>query len=347
MSNIFSRIKQYLEEKGEPSYRYDQIATAILENRIAAFEDMTTLSKDLRGKLKEEFGDILNVALIKQQKSKNTTKVLFELSDQKRIETVLMKYKGYKSDYSWNSLCISSQVGCNLGCKFCATGLIGFKRNLTVDELISQPLYFHLNGIDIKNILFMGMGEPLLNDNVYEALDIFNNKKLFNKSYRKITVSTVGIVPGIEKLVKDYPQINITLSLHSPFDKQRSELMPINEKYSINDTFKALDEHVRKNNRKSFIAYLMLKDFNDSMEHAKALANLIKERGKKSYLYHVNLIRFHDVADKRIPFQCSSDEQFQKFVNLLKAEGISVTIRQSFGEEIEAACGQLYGEYGM
>jgi 23S rRNA (adenine-C8)-methyltransferase len=308
---------------------------------------MTTLSKDLRDELEREFGYIKTLPINRDQETKDVQKVLFELDDKERIEAVLMKYKGYESDHSWNSLCISSQVGCNLGCKFCATGLMGFKRNLTVDEIIAQPLYYHLQGIDVKNILFMGMGEPLLNPNIYEALDIFNNKSLFNKSYRKITVSTVGIVPGLKKLVEDYPQINITYSLHSPFNEERSKLMPVNEQYPIEQVFETLNGHLYENNRKTFIAYLMLKGFNDSKKHARELAKLIKKQGKKSYLYHVNLIRFHDIENERIPFESSSDNVIRQFANYLKDEGISVTIRQSFGEEIEAACGQLYGEYGL
>jgi 23S rRNA (adenine-C8)-methyltransferase len=344
---IFKQIHSFLKENNQPDYRFDQILTAVFENRVGEFSKMTTLSKDLRQALENEFGSLIKIKPIKKQTSKETEKILFELSDKERIETVKMAY-AQEDKNGWQTLCLSSQVGCGLGCKFCATGQIGLKRNLTAQEIIEQVLFFHLQGDKISNLVFMGMGEPLVNPDIFDALDILTNKKYFNFGQRKISISTVGIVPELKKLSKQYPQINIAFSLHTPFQDQRQELMPIAKQYSINQVMETLDEHIRKTNRKVFIPYLMIKDTTDTDKHLNALKDLLLDPKRRdiSYLYHLNLIHYHQAPPiTEQLFEPSNQSRVDKFKQELDKTKIGVTIRKSFGEEIKAACGQLYGDY--
>jgi 23S rRNA (adenine-C8)-methyltransferase len=339
----FDEIERFLSLKGEPDYRFTQVINGIFKERVNDYEKITTLPERLRRELKEKFGPTLSLVPIEEKKSHQTAKVLFELKDGERIEAVKMGYESKKG--GWESLCISSQVGCNLGCAFCTTGKIGLKRNLTPDEIIDQPLYFHLQSDNIHSISFMGMGEPLLNPATFTAVKTFTDERLFGFSQRKINISTVGIVPGIKRLTKEFPQINIAFSLHTPFEEQRRELMPIAEQFSIEEIMAILDDHIRKNKRKVFLPYMMLKGTNDTPEHLEALKNLIKNRGKISYLYHVNLIHYNPAPGVEGRFQCSETKTINWFKEELEKAKINVTIRQSFGAEIYAACGQLYAKY--
>jgi 23S rRNA (adenine-C8)-methyltransferase len=330
-----------------PSYRMKQIAEAIYVQGVKEYSQITTLPKPLREKLSKELGnEILSLKSVLETKDDQAHKILFETRDGHKIETVRMVFKPTKErDRDHISICISSQSGCPLGCKFCATGAIGFKKNLTPDEIADQVLYFRQLGLDVGNISFMGMGEPLINeDNVFEAIRIFTDKDLMGIGKRHISVSTVGIVPGIKRLTKDFPQVNLAFSLHTPFEDQREEIMPVTKSYSIENVFQALDEHVRKTKRKVFIAYALFGGLNDSQKHAAALVKLIKSRGKHSYLYHVNLIRYN-AGDSAQVFKCPTKEKVDSFRATLERFGISVTLRQSFGTNINAACGQLYGGY--
>jgi len=339
----FEKIKKFLAKEKEPNYRFDQITRAIFQDKVGNFKKITTLSKELREKLAEKFGPLLTIKAIGKAKSKQATKILFKLKDSERIEAVKMNFINDKR--KWNSFCISSQVGCALGCKFCTTGKIGLKRNLTADEIIDQILYFLLQGDKIDSFSFMGMGEPLLNPATFTAISAFIDKSLFNLSSRKISVSTVGILPGLEKLINNFPQINIAFSLHTPFQKQREELMPIAKQYSIEQIMELLDAYIRKNKRKVFLPYLMLKEINDTPQHLRALEQLILKRKDVAYLYHVNLIRYHSSPLMGKKFQCSSKKTIDWFKRELEKTRIGVTIRESFGEDAYAACGQLYAEY--
>lgn len=342
MSNKFLEIEKFLVKEGEPKYRAGQIFIAIFKEGIDDFDKITTISKTLRSKLKQEFS-LLSLSVAGSNELGKTKKILFKLADGEKIESVLMKYKS--GDKIWNSLCLSSQVGCALGCKFCATGKIGFKRNLTVDEIIDQILYFISQGIKIDNISFMGMGEPLLNPNIYEAIGVLTDKRLFGFSQRKINVSTVGIVPGIKELNKLFPEINIAFSLHTPFEDQREEMMPVSKKYPILTVMTALDDFILKNKRKVFLPYMMLAGVNDGQKHLTGLIELIKSRGKTAYLYHVNLINYNQARFVGNNFVCSSKKTINWFAAELEKARINVTVRQTFGGSINAACGQLYGEY--
>lgn len=337
----YGKIQEFLRSNNEPDYRIKQITNAIFKQRISRFEDMKVLPKLLREDLINNFGEtVLNIKLLAEQNSEQVTKVLFEVSKNERVETVNMKYKA-----GWESFCISSQCGCNFGCKFCATGDIGLKKNLTVDEITDQVLYFHLLGHQIDSISFMGMGEALANRKVFDALDSFTDPNLFALSPRRLSISTIGIIPSIKKITQEYPQVNLTFSLHSPYSEERSKLMPINDRYPIDEVMNILDEHIRLTSRKVYIAYIMLPGVNDSLEHANEVVSLLKSRYKSGKLYHVNLIRYNPTISAPEMYGEANEGQVEAFYKVLKSAGIHVTIRSQFGTDIDAACGQLYGNY--
>ena len=293
-------------------------------------------------KLKEKLGGILTLKNINEVKGGQAHKVLFETRDKERIEAVRMIF--HPDDDIHESLCISSQSGCSLGCTFCATGAVGFKKNLTEDEISDQILYFKINNLKISSISFMGMGEPFANPNLFEALKIITDPNFLGISPRRLSISTVGLIPGIKRLTKEFPQINLAFSLHSPFPNQRLEIMPITKAYPINNIFDALDEHIKETNKRVFIAYILLKGVNDSPEHAKEIIKIIKERGRLSYLYHVNLIRYHP-GPTISQFEKPNKESVNRFMEIIKDAGTNCTLKQSFGIKIYAACGQLYAKY--
>ena len=333
----YEKIKQYLAEINEPKYRFGQIVEAIFKQNINDFNKMTNIAKPLREELEKRFGPILSLKPIDKQKSFGVKKILFELKDKEKIESVRMTYR------DWQSLCVSSQVGCSLKCSFCATGKIGLKRNLTVDEINDQVFHFISTGSKIRTVSFMGMGEPFLNPAVFLAIKDLTDPNLFGFSQRRINVSTVGVVPGLEKLIDQFPQINIAFSLHSPFEEQRKELMPISKKYSIESVLAILDKHIEVNMRKVFLSYLMIDNVNDSSLHVKELILIIKQR-KNNYLYHVNLIAYHPIS-KSDKFQSSTDDKILWFKRELERARVGVTLRHSPGQSIKAACGQLHAQY--
>ncbi|OGC52436.1 hypothetical protein A3B64_00035 [candidate division WWE3 bacterium RIFCSPLOWO2_01_FULL_37_24] len=348
--NVFEtrleKIGNILNNMNSPPYRFEQVKQAIYNNGIESYSEISTLSKDLREVVIEKLGDkVLSLTNIYEMEGGQAQKILFETTDRQRIETVRMLFKPTdERDYFHSSLCISSQSGCVLACKFCATGAIGFKKNLTADEIADQVLYFKQKKLPAGSVSFMGMGEPFANPNLWEAIKILTDKDKIGISRHKISVSTVGLVPGIERLTKEFPQINLAFSLHTPFSDQRAELMPITKAYSIETVMESVKKYVLATNNKVFIAYALMEGTNDSLEHAKALVSLIKKQGAKSYLYHVNLIRFNP-GPGTVEFKRPSVTRVDKFMEIIEKAGIRVTLRQSFGLDIYAACGQLYGKY--
>lgn len=318
--------------KSQPAFRFKQVQKAIFQDLIEGWDDNTTLPKDLRQELKENCD--LNIKA-KTQVSKQSIKVAIELSDKRLIETVLMKHEDGR-----NTVCVSSQVGCALGCDFCATGKFGFKRNLTALEIIEQVLFFSRylkkENQKVTNIVFMGMGEPFLNYNeVIKAVKMLNDKNLFNIGARKISVSTVGIVDGIKKISQEDLQLNLAVSLHAPNDKLRNSLMPINRKVPLKKLMTAIKNYTEKTNRRVMIEYVMLRDINDSKEDALELANLLQNSLGK--LFFVNLISYNE-TDR---YKASMPQKKKEFKNILEKNGISVVERYRFGDDIKAACGQL------
>ena len=338
MNTIYEKIHDLLNEKNVPEYRFNQILHSIFKQRIGKYEDMKTLPQSIREMLISEFGStVYGVRPTLENDLGQVGKMLFELCDGNKVEAVCLRYQR-----GWESFCISSQCGCCFGCKFCATGTLGLKRNMTAEEITDQLLYFFLSGHNLDSISFMGMGEPLANPNVFEALSILTNPDLFGLSQRRITLSTIGMIPGIRRMTKDYPQVNLAYSLHSPFEDQRNELMPINKKYPLHDVIKVLDSHIQHTGRKVFIAYILLNQINDSMKHAEALANLLQGRDTCSHLYHVDLIPYNYTDKTEQHFTPSSYHQVQRFQKKLRDNGIEVTVRAQFGSRVNAACGQLY-----
>ena len=260
----------------------------------------------------------------------------FETVDGLKIETVKMHYEGGR-----NTICVSMQVGCAMGCAFCATGKLGFTRNLSADEIVDQVLYFRKNDQKVNNVVFMGMGEPLANPATFETLGILTDQKKLAIGQRHISVSTVGVVPGIKKMTREQPQINLALSLHSPFQDEREKIMPIAKTYHIADVLEALEKHILATNRKVLIAYILLGGVNDSEDHAVALAEMLNSYGKVKSLFHVNLINLHEVEG--IGFKRSSGKAVDAYRWVLLKKGVRNTLRQDFGEGIDAACGQLSG----
>jgi len=335
----YEKIQHILAKLKQPAYRFQQIADAIFKQKIGEYDKMTILPKGIRNELIKNLGEhVLNLTPVIQKTSRQVNKVLFSIEGGERIEAVQLSY-----ERGWKSYCISSQCGCGFGCRFCATGTIGLKRNLTADEITDQLLYFHLNGHALDSVSFMGMGEALANPNIFDSLMNLTDPRTFGLGHRRITVSTIGIVPGINRLTKEFPQVNLTFSLHSPFDEQRSELMPINNRFPLHDVMNKLDQHIRVTGRKVYIAYILLRGENDSIEHAEAIAVLIKNRGSWEHLYHVNLIPYNSTDVTPESFHQSDKDRVQKFVSILKSKGIKVTVRTQFGTDIDAACGQLYG----
>ena len=334
MKNIkdytIKKLKEDLEKLGEKSYRAEQIYKWLYKENVTSFDEMTDLSLDLREKLKKEF-DICNFKIIEKQVSKDgTVKYLFYILDGNAIETVLMEYKHGRT------ICVSSQVGCKMGCKFCASTGIDFIRSLSSGEIVEQLLAVERDlKIKISNIVFMGIGEPLDNfDNVMKAIEIINYPKGLGIGARHISISTSGIVPKIYEIADRDMQCTLSISLHATNDKKRSEMMPINNAYNISELMKACRYYIEKTNKRISFEYALAKDNNDNEEDAKELAKLLK-----GMLCHVNLIPINKIEDGK--FSKSTDKNIIKFRDYLNSQGIVATVRRELGSDIDAACGQL------
>lgn len=322
-------IENELLEMGEKKYRAKQIFAWLYRN-VETFEEMTDLSKDLISKLKEKFY-IKNLEVKNFQKSKDgTIKYLFQLNDGHAIESVMMKYK-----YG-NTACVSNQIGCKMGCNFCASAKIGFVRNLTPGEIISQILEIEKqSGEKISNIVFMGIGEPLDNyDNVMKAIRLINDPKGLNIGARHISISTCGLVHNIKRLADEKIQCNLCISLHSSKDDVRTSMMPINKTYKIAEVIEACNYYIEKTNRRITFEYALVDGVNDSLEDALHLSKLLR-----GMLCHVNLIPINKIKDGI--YEKSSVEKILGFRDFLNDKGIVATVRRELGSDISAACGQL------
>ncbi len=326
---------QKLETKKIPRYRAIQVIHAVCKEGKTSYATITTLPLELQRELETEV-PILSLKQVRQVASKDgsTIKTLFELHDGLKIEAVLMHFKDGR-----HTVCISSQAGCQLGCKFCATGTMRFGRNLTYEEISDQVLFYaqqlHHQDQRISNIVLMGMGEPFMNyDNVLKALRVINDPDGMNIGARNITVSTSGICEGIEKLINEDLQVNLAVSLHAPNQELRKKIMPIANKYSLEQLMTAIKNYQDKTHRRISYEYVMLKGINDSEEVAHQLGKLIQGQ-----LCHVNLIPYN--ATGIINIEGSIPEQIRKFRDIVKEYGVPVTIRVTLGQDIQAACGQL------
>lgn len=334
MKNIkdftITELKEELTKLGEKPYRADQIYKWLYKENVTSFDEMTDLSLELREKLKKEY-TLCNFNIITKQVSKDgTVKYLFDILDGNAIETVLMEYKHGRT------ICVSSQVGCKMGCKFCASTGIPFIRSLTAGEIVEQLLAVEKDlEIKISNIVFMGIGEPLDNfDNVMKAIEIINYPKGLGIGARHISISTSGLVPKIYEIADRDLQCTLSISLHATNDEKRSAMMPVNNAYNIEELMKACRYYIEKTNKRISFEYALARDKNDNLDDAKELVKLLK-----GMLCHVNLIPINKIEDGK--FTKSTDENILKFRDYLNSKGIVATVRRELGSDIDAACGQL------
>jgi 23S rRNA (adenine2503-C2)-methyltransferase len=329
-----SNLEKVLEK--EPKYRLKQAREAVLKNFISDWKDCTFFAKDLRDKLDKECPLKIEADILVSKKE-DSVKARIKLSDGLMIESVLMRHEDGR-----NTVCVSSQVGCALGCLFCATGKTGLKRNLTSDEIIEQVIFFerYIQNVrsdilyaKVTNVTYMGMGEPFLNyENVIKSIRILNDKEYFNIGARSISVSTSGIIEGIKKFGQEGLQVNLAISLHAPNNKLREKLMPINKKYPLEAVLKAVDDYIKKTNRQVMFEYVLIKGVNDSDECAEELSKIMDKK-----LYYLNLILYNATGI----FKPSDTKRVQKFKEILKKNKIIFSQRYRFGDDIQAACGQF------
>ena len=341
-----NNIKQFLQEIGAKPFHGQQVLKWLHQRQVTDFDLMTDLSKPLRTKLQKLTSVKLPTIARTQFSEDGTRKWVLQLEDGNQVETVLIP------DGDRNTLCVSSQVGCVLDCQFCATGKQGFNRDLTTAEIISQlwfaqhslqqeqlPKPGHLAKKTISNVVFMGMGEPLLNfDQVMQAVDLMFDDNAYGLSKRRVTISTAGVVPAIQHMT-GRTQASLALSLHAPDDTLRSRIVPVNKKYPINAVLDAVSAYLKSlpDKRSVTIEYTMLKDVNDHDSHARQLADLLKALPCK-----INLIPFNPFAQSN--YQCSDTQRINQFAHVLKQRDYIVTTRSTRGDDIAAACGQLTGQ---
>ena len=342
MKNLYGYKLEDLEELmislGQKKYRATQIFKWIYERGVTNFDEMSDISLSFREVLKNEFTLSIPTIYKKQVSSDGTIKLLLSLGDDSKIETVLMRY-----NYGLVA-CVTSQVGCNMGCAFCASGLFKKQRNLEVHELVGQILV--LNNLlkeenrKITHVVVMGTGEPFDNyDNVMKFIRILNNPHGFAIGARHLTVSTCGLVEKIREYANEGIQINLAISLHAPSDKIRNKIMPISLKYPLDQLMDAVKYYEATAKRRVTFEYILLEDINDSIDNAKELAKLIK--GTTSY---VNLIPYNPVGE--LKYKRTSGNRVHRFMDALIKEGVNVTVRKEFGTDIDAACGQLRAKNG-
>ncbi|HEY9716038.1 MAG TPA: 23S rRNA (adenine(2503)-C(2))-methyltransferase RlmN [Trichormus sp.] len=333
-------LEKLVHELGLPGFRAKQLHGWIYSKYAKSFEEMTDLSAELRTKLNE----IARVPLLEQvhlQVSNDATrKYLFALPDGKIVESVLMSFQDRPS----LSACVSSQVGCAVGCTFCATGYLGFTRNLSSQEIVDQVMSIQReSGQRVANVVYMGQGEPLLNvEEVIKSIKVFNGS--VGIGARHLTVSTSGIVPGILRLAEENLPITLALSLHAPDTQTREEIVPITKKYSIGDVMSALKKYVDTTGRRVTIEYVMLAGVTDKPAQAKALAEMVRDLH-----CNINLIPFNPTTNNsgEILYERPSREAQQKFKEIAERSGRTVTIRLERGTDIDAACGQLHNKYAQ
>lgn len=339
MENIYNysleQLTNYFASINQKPFRAKQVFSWLYQKEASSFDEMSNLSKELREQLKEHFTfDILKI-VEKQESKDGTIKYLFEMLDGSLIETVLMIH-----DYG-KSLCVTSQVGCNMKCSFCASGLLRKQRDLTPGEIVAQVMKVQLDTKQrISHVVVMGTGEPFDNyDNVMEFVRIINHPNGLAIGARHITISTCGLIPGIQRYSDEGIQTNLAISLHAPNDEIRNQLMPINRRYPLDDLRRAISDYIDKTNRRVTFEYILLKDVNDSLVDARQLAHYL--RGLNAY---VNLIPYNSVDEHG--YQPSDQETIEKFKSELLRLHINVTLRKEHGRDIDGACGQLRAKRG-
>lgn len=331
LSMTFSELSDAFSDLGIQKFRAKQVYEWLHKHLASDYDEMLNIPKTLRQELSEKL-PLYTCKIARKQVSKldSTVKYLFEMHDGDFVESVVMKYKyGY-------TICVSSQVGCKMGCAFCASTLGGFKRSLLPGEILSQLYTAQKDlGERISHIVLMGMGEPLDNyENVLRFLELITDEKGLNISMRNISLSTCGIVPKINDLIDKHLQLTLSISLHAPSDELRSRIMPVNNKYPIDELLRSCRKYAAETSRRISFEYAMLSGINDSDECAALLGSKLK-----GMLCHVNLIPVNEVAES--PFKPSSHDRVERFVEILNKNGINATVRRKLGSDIDASCGQL------
>jgi 23S rRNA (adenine2503-C2)-methyltransferase len=330
----FEGLKSFLTSLSEPAYRAQQIWQGLYQNLWTSPEEFTNLPKALREKLAAELRwSALEPETVLKSKDGETVKTLFRLSDDREIEAVLMRYE------SRRTLCISTQAGCAMGCVFCATGQMGFKRHLTAGEIVAQVILYARQlkdqGEQVTNVVLMGMGEPFHNyQNSLKAIDRLNDPKGYNLGARRFTISTVGLVPFIRKFADEKRQVNLAISLHAADNEARSALLPVNRKYPIEEVIEACRYYVEQTGRRVTFEWALIRDVNDTPEVAHRLAGLLR-----GLICHVNVIPLNPT--QKYPGQATTRERALAFAEVLNQAGIPCTIRIRRGIDIQAGCGQL------
>lgn len=330
-SMTLEELKEELKGQGMPAFRATQVYQWMHQKLAAGFEDMTNLSKDLRSELSEKYEyTCLKPVRIQESKLDGTKKFLFELSDGNYVESVFMRYQ------HGNSVCISSQVGCKMGCRFCASTLDGWERNLLPSEMLDQIYAItRSTGERVSNVVVMGTGEPLDNlENLIRFIRLLTNEDGLHISQRNITVSTCGLVPQIRKLAEEKMQITLALSLHATTNEKRRELMPVANTYPLEEVLKACGEYYKTTGRRITFEYSLVGGVNDTPEDAKELIAIAKK-----YAGHVNLIPVNPIKER--DYKRGSKQEILAFKNKLEKNQIAVTIRREMGADIDGACGQL------
>ena len=332
-SMTYSELEDFFTSNGYKKFKAKQVYDWLYKKRVNSFKEMYNVSKKVVELLEENF-IFDSIEMLLKKEDVDVAKYLFNLSDNNKVEAVLMNH-----DYG-NSLCISTQVGCNMGCKFCESGRLKKVRNLETSEMVLQILKVEADiGKRISHVVLMGIGEPFDNyDNVISFIDIINNANGIALGSRHITISTCGIVPKIREFTNYDKQVNLAISLHAPNNEIRNKIMNINKAYNIDELMKSLKEYISVTNRRVTFEYIMLKDINDSKACALELANLLK--GMNCY---VNLIPYNETS--HIEFKKSSQKSILDFYDVLKKNNINVTIRREFGRKVSAACGQLRANF--
>lgn len=328
-----SQLQEWLKEQGEPVFRAGQIFDWLYVKRVTSFDGMSNLSRLLRERLEEAFQFVTLTEITKQVSQDGTVKFLFGLHDDHAIETVIMRH-----NYG-NSVCVTTQVGCRIGCTFCASTLGGLKRNLTTGEIVAQVVQAQKTLDEdhqrVSSVVIMGSGEPFENyDAMMDFLRIINDGKGLNIGQRHITVSTSGIVPNVYRFADEMTQINLAVSLHAPTDELRSKLMPVNRRFPLSDLIKACEYYIDKTGRRITIEYALIGGVNDEPQHAEKLGDLLR-----GMLCHVNLIPVNYVPERN--YVRTPRNKIFEFKRILESKKVNTTIRREHGHDIAAACGQL------
>ncbi len=346
------QLAAWLIARGEPSYRAQQVLSGVHRADVASFGDLTDLPKPLRAALGAAFRfTSIEASHVLTADSGLTAKAVHQLHDGQRVESVLMRYPAHRDAAARTTICISSQAGCAVACPFCATGQAGFGRQLSPAEIVDQVLHWHRppfnalgsdwrsgEGSGHYNIVFMGMGEPLNNANrVFDAVRLLNDPARLGIGARHITVSTSGVVPGIDRMVEELPQVSLAISLHAATDALRDELVPLNRKWPLDELIEAGRRFTRATRRRVSLEYVMIDGVNDAPEQAQQLAE--RARG---WLTHVNLIPLNPTPGSR--WSGTPRQEIDAFVGILRQNGVPTTVRDTRGREIDAACGQLHAQ---